>query len=225
MVSDKKKFIHSLIFPTLFLLVIWTVKITEIITDISFAGYGVYPLKAKGLIGILLAPLIHGNLNHILANTTPIFVLMTAVFYFYSRVAYKVFFISYIVSGFWVWVSARPAYHIGASGLVYAFAAFIVVTGIIKNNKNLMALSLAILFIYGSMIWGILPNEPHISWESHLMGMISGILLALYYKNEPLSWIHKIHVFKFKEYNNGNYLKISDLVEVNYEFKEKKRDA
>jgi len=221
MVSDKKKFIHSLIFPTLFLIVIWTVKLAEIITDTSFAGYGVYPLKVKGLIGILLAPLIHGDLNHILANTIPVFILMTAVFYFYSRVAYKVFFISYIVSGFWVWVSARPAYHIGASGLIYAFAAFIVVTGIIKNNKNLMALSLAILFVYGSMIWGVIPNKPHISWESHLMGMMSGILLALYYKNEPLSWIHQIPIYKFKEYNNGNYLKIGDLTEVNYEFKEK----
>ena len=221
MVSDKKKFIHSLIFPSLFLIVIWTVKLTEIITDTSFAGYGVYPLKAKGLIGILLAPLIHGDINHILANTIPVFILMTAVFYFYSRVAYKVFFISYFVSGFWVWVSARPAYHIGASGLIYAFAAFIVVTGIIKNNKNLLALSLAILFVYGSMIWGVLPNEPHISWESHLMGMMSGILLALYYKNEPLSWIHQIPIYKFKEYNNGNYLKIGDLTEINYEFKEK----
>jgi len=221
MVSDKKKFIHSLIFPTLFLIVIWTVKLIEIIMDTSFTGYGVYPLKLKGLIGILLAPIIHGDLNHILSNTIPIFILMTTVFYFYSRVAYRVFFISYIISGFWVWVSARPAYHIGASGLVYAFASFIVVTGIIKNNKNLMALSLAILFIYGSMIWGVIPNKPHISWESHLMGMMSGILLALYYKNEPLSWIHQIPVYKFKEYKNGNYLKIDDITQVNYEFKEK----
>lgn len=219
MVSEKKKLIHSLIFPTLFLLVIWLIKLTEIITDTSFAKFGVYPLKAEGLIGILVAPLIHGDLNHILANTIPIFVLMTTVFYFYSRVAYKVFFISFIVSGFWVWVSARPSYHIGASGLIYAFAAFIIVTGIIKNNKRLMALSLAIIFIYGSMIWGVLPNEPGISWESHLMGMMSGILLALFYRNEPLSWVHQIPIFRFKEYNNGNYLKIDDKTSVNYEYK------
>ena len=221
MVSDKKKFLHSLIFPSLFVLIIWVIKIFEITTDISLAKFGVFPLKIKGLIGILTAPLIHSNLNHLMANTIPVFVLMTSIFYFYSKVAYKVFFISYIVSGLLVWVSARPAYHIGASGLIYAFAAFVIVTGIIKNNKRLMALSLAILFIYGSLIWGIIPKEPHISWESHLMGMISGILLALYYKNEPLSWIHQIPVLKFREYNNGNYLKINDITEINYEYRKK----
>jgi len=221
MISDKKKFIHSLIFPSLFLLLIWAIKIIEIVTETSFSSFGIFPLKAQGLIGIFAAPLIHGDLNHILANSVPLFVLMTAIFYFYSRVAYKIFFISYIISGIWVWVSARPAFHIGASGLVYAFAAFIITTGIVKNNKNLMALSLAVIFLYGSMIWGVLPSAPNISWESHLMGTLAGIVLAIYYKNEPLSWVHKIQVYKFEEYKNGNYLKIDDIPKINYEFKEK----
>ena len=85
-----------------------------------------------------------------------------------------------------------------------------------------MALSLAVIFLYGSMVWGILPSAPRISWESHLMGTIAGIILAFYYKNEPLSWVHKIRIYKFKEYNNGDYLTLDDKPKINYEFK--KRD-
>lgn len=183
MKEEKKRFLYSLVFPVLFLIVIWMVKISEILLDIDFAFLGIYPLKAKGLIGIITAPLIHSDIEHLIANSIPILILGTGLFYFYNKIAYKVFFLSYFIANIWIWFGARQAYHIGASGLVYSFAAFLFFSGIIRKNVKLVAISLLVVFLYGSMIWGVLPIQPHISWESHLLGAIAGMMLAIYYKD------------------------------------------
>ncbi len=183
MKEEKKRFLYSLVFPALFLIVIWMVKISEILLDIDFAFLGIYPLKAKGLIGIITAPLIHSDIEHLIANSIPILILGTGLFYFYNKIAYKVFFLSYFIANIWIWFGARQAYHIGASGLVYSFAAFLFFSGIIRKNVKLVAISLLVVFLYGSMIWGVLPIQPHISWESHLLGAIAGMMLAIYYKD------------------------------------------
>lgn len=183
MKEEKKRLLYSLVFPTLFLIVIWMVKISEILLDIDFVFLGIYPLKAKGLIGIITAPLIHSDIEHLIANSIPILILGTGLFYFYNKIAYKVFFLSYFIANIWIWFGARQAYHIGASGLVYSFAAFLFFSGIIRKNVKLVAISLLVVFLYGSMIWGVLPIQPHISWESHLLGAIAGMILAIYYKD------------------------------------------
>ncbi|MFC2151437.1 rhomboid family intramembrane serine protease [Bacteroidota bacterium] len=184
MKEEKKRFFYSLIFPLLFLIVIWTVKTSEILLNLNFAFFGIFPLKAKGLIGILTAPLIHSDFEHLIANSVPILILGTGLFYFYNKVAYKVFFLSYLIANIWIWFGARQAYHIGASGLVYSFASFLFVSGVIRKSIKLMAISLLVIFLYGSMIWGVLPIQPHISWESHLMGAIAGLVLAFYYRDQ-----------------------------------------
>jgi membrane associated rhomboid family serine protease len=208
MITERKKFLHSLVFPSFFLFILWTIKFVEVFLDTDFHKLGIYPLKPEGLVGIIFAPLIHSNINHLISNSVSLYVLMIGVFYFYSRVSYRVFIFSYIITGFWVWISARPAYHIGASGLIYAFGAFLITSGIIKKDKRLMALSFIVIFIYGSMIWGVFPGNPQISWESHLLGMFSGILLAVFYKNEPLPWVEKIKVFKFEQYYSNDFWNI-----------------
>ncbi|MCB2196861.1 MAG: rhomboid family intramembrane serine protease [Bacteroidetes bacterium] len=184
MKEERKRFYLSMVFPLLFLLILWIIKISEVLLGTSFVFLGIYPLKAKGLIGILTAPLIHSDFGHLMANSVPLFILGTGVFYFYNKIAIKVFLLSYLLTNFWIWFGARQAYHIGASGLVYSFAAFLFFSGVIRKNIKLMAISLLVVFLYGSMIWGVLPWQPHISWESHLMGAIAGIVLAFYYRNE-----------------------------------------
>lgn len=184
MCEEKKRFYYSLIFPLFFLMIIWMVKIMEIVLNVDFAYLGIYPLKAKGLIGIITAPLIHSDLEHLIANSVPILILGSGMFYFYNKVAYKVFFLSYLIANIWIWLGARHAYHIGASGLVYSFASFLFFSGIFSRNIRLVAISLLIVFLYGSMIWGVLPIQPHISWESHLMGAIAGMVLAIYFRRE-----------------------------------------
>ena len=91
---------------------------------------------------------------------------------------------SYLLTGIVVWCVARPSYHIGASGLVYSFASFLFVSGIVRRNINLLAISMLVIFLYGSMVWGIFPYRPDMSWESHLIGLSVGVLLALYYRHE-----------------------------------------
>ena len=181
--NEKKKLFQSIIFPAIFLIVIWLVKITEITLDTDFVYLGIYPLQWRGLIGILTAPLIHADLRHLFDNSIPVFLLSTAVFYFYKPVALKVFFLTWIITGILVWLGGRSSYHIGASGLIYGFASFLFFSGIIRNSINLMAISLLVVFMYGGLIWGILPYDYKISWESHLFGALTGLSLAIVYRH------------------------------------------
>lgn len=193
MKEGQKRFYYSLIIPLIFIIIIWLVKLSEILLDIDLSFLGIYPLKMKGLIGIITAPLIHSDLEHLTANSIPILILGTGLFYFYNKIALRVFLLSYFIANIWIWFGARQAYHIGASGIVYSFASFLFFSGVIQRNVRLMAISLLVVFLYGSMIWGVLPIQPHISWESHLMGAIAGMVLAFYYrqygpKRKKYSW-------------------------------------
>jgi membrane associated rhomboid family serine protease len=182
--DEKKKFYYSLIFPTFFLFLIWFIRFTEVGLETSFVKFGVYPQKLHGLFGILTSPLIHADLKHLTDNSVPVFFLSLAIFYFYREIAYKIFFIVYFVSGFLVWIVGREAYHIGASGLIYGFASFLFLSGVIRKNVNLLAISLLVIFLYGSLVWGLLPYDYQISWESHLMGALTGIVLSAFYKDQ-----------------------------------------
>lgn len=182
--NDKKRILISFLFPFLFVLLIWLIKIIEVFTGSNFTHLGIYPLHPEGLIGIVTGPLIHGDWKHLFNNTFPVLFLSWALFYFYKDISYKVFFLIYFIGQFWLWFfNVRPAWHIGASGLIYGLAGFIFVSGIIRKNKNLLAISLLVVFLYGSLVWGVFPIEQHISWEGHLTGMVAGIILAFYYKD------------------------------------------
>ena len=188
-----KRFFISLVFPGLFVLLIWMVFIAEQTLDLDFFYYGLFPRRLNGLLGILLSPLIHGDIKHLVANTFPLLILTTGLFYFYRDLAFKVFFLSYLMTGLLVWLAARPAYHIGASGIIYGLAGFLTVSGLIRKHLGLIALSLIVVFQYGSMIVGVFPIEERISWESHLLGLSSGIALAFVYRKvgpqgESLFW-------------------------------------
>jgi membrane associated rhomboid family serine protease len=184
MSPEKRRFIHSLVFPTFFLFIIWAVKLIEFILKYDFSGLGIYPHKMMGLAGILTAPLIHKDFNHLSSNTISFYTLAVGLFYFYHKIAYKIFFLLYILSGIWVWFGAREAYHIGVSGVIYGISSFLFFSGIFKNDVRLLAISLLVVFLYGSMIWGVLPFDAQISWESHLAGMVAGLLLAFYFRNQ-----------------------------------------
>jgi membrane associated rhomboid family serine protease len=182
--TEKKRLKYSLLFPSFFIFTIWMVKISEVALDLDFSYLGIYPHQIKGLIGIITSPLIHQGFAHLFDNSVPLFFLSVAIFYFYRGISYRIFFIIYIVTGLLVWISGRSAYHIGASGLVYGYASFLFFSGIIRNNINLLAISLLIAFLYGSLIWGIFPFKSEISWESHLMGTVTGLAMAWIYRKE-----------------------------------------
>jgi membrane associated rhomboid family serine protease len=179
---EKRIFYHSLIFPAAFVFVFWIIEIMEQTLGISFVKLGVYPLHLKGLTGILFSPFIHSGFNHLISNSIPFFILMFMLIYFYRRISYRIFIQLYLLSGVCVWLSGREAWHIGASGVVYALAAFHFVSGIIRNDVRLLTLSVTVVFLYGGMVWGMFPINPDVSWEGHLWGAVSGVGLALYYR-------------------------------------------
>lgn len=179
---EKRIFIHSLIFPAVFILAFWIVEIIEQTTGLSFVKLGVYPLHLKGLPGIIFAPFIHSDFSHLISNSIPFFILLAMLVYYYRRISYRIFFMMYILAGLCVWLAGREAWHIGASGVVYALAAFHFVSGVIRNDTRLLTFSVVVVFLYGGLIWGIFPINPDVSWEGHLWGAISGIVLAIYYR-------------------------------------------
>lgn len=191
--SNKKRLVYSLVPWLLFVFVMASAYYLNYLYDLNYTVFGVYPRDASGLKGILFSPFIHGSLEHLGNNSLPILILGTALFYFYGKLGIKVIFVLYFLSGFLVWLSARESFHIGSSGIVYALAGFIFMSGILRREKSLIALSLLVAFLYGSLIWGIFPIKEHISWESHLWGGISGFVIAWYYRNEgpqrkPFEW-------------------------------------
>jgi membrane associated rhomboid family serine protease len=181
----RKKMLLSMLIPGVFVFVMWLVKIIEVLFDLDLSNFGIYPLSLEGLPGILFSPFIHANFGHLFNNSLPLFFLGTALFYFYSEIAIKVSLWTYFLTGILVWLAGRNAWHIGASGLIYGFASFLFFSGIIRKYFRLVALSLLIVFLYGSMVWGIFPNiYREVSWESHMLGFISGIVLAVWYRKE-----------------------------------------
>lgn len=173
--------------PALIVLIImWMVYWSDYLFVYDFHKLGVLPKTSNGLKGIFFMPWIHshGDIRHLLNNSIPTFLLLTLLFYSYREIALRVFLLSWFVTGILLWFFAQNngAYHIGMSGVIYALAAFLFTSGVLRKYLPLQALSLFIVFIYGSMIWGIFPTEQHISWEGHLSGMLVGVFLAFYYR-------------------------------------------
>ncbi|WP_317195157.1 rhomboid family intramembrane serine protease [Carboxylicivirga sediminis] len=183
---ELKKIKTAIIIPVFFLIITFSLKLLESLEGFSFVEWGIKPLSLAGLSGIILAPVVHSDWDHFFANAVPLFVLGTALFYFYRGIAIKVFVLIYLLTGLWVWLGGRDAWHIGASGVIYGLAAFLIVGGFIRNYIPLMAISLMVIFLYGGMIWGIFPvkwDVPY-SWESHLWGTVAGAVLAVIYRKK-----------------------------------------
>jgi len=181
----RKKLLLSMIIPGILITLMWLVKLTELAFGTDFYSYGIYPLATNGLRGIIFSPFIHADFKHLLNNSLPLFFLSVALFYFYSAVSVRVFILNYLLTGFLVWLAGREAWHIGASGLIYGLASFLFFSGILRKYFRLIALSLLIVFLYGSMVWGIFPGvNEGVSWESHMLGFISGVLLAIWFRND-----------------------------------------
>lgn len=177
------KFSYSvLIAPFLLVFSIWFVYWIEIRFGYNFNKYGVYPKTIKGLRGILFSPFIHSGTSHLFNNSVPLAVLTAALFFFYNKIALKILLFGMLATGFLTWIIARDSYHIGASGIVYLLFSFIFFSGIIRKHFRLIALSLAVIFLYGSMIWYVFPIKEKMSWEGHLSGFVVGLFFAIVYR-------------------------------------------
>ncbi len=203
------KFNNSvLIAPFLLVFSIWFVYWIEIKFGYNFTKYGIYPHTIKGLRGVLFSPFIHSGTSHLFNNSIPLAVLTASLFFFYNKVALRILFLGTLATGFLTWLIARDSYHIGASGVVYLLFSFIFFSGIIRKHFRLIALSLVVIFLYGSMIWYVFPIKEKISWEGHLSGFIVGLFFAIIYRKtgpQKPEYIHKQTDFDLQFDEDGNY--------------------
>lgn len=168
----------SFIVPSRFIFSMWVVFSLEFFLEVSFGVFGIYPRKFTGLIGIFAAPFLHGSMAHIISNTLPLLFLGTALYFLYDRIAKKVFLQCFFLTGILVWIFGRASYHIGASGLIFGLASFLIFFGLFRRDFKSLLISLIIFAIYNGLFYGILPTQPNVSWESHLFGALVGIYLA-----------------------------------------------
>ena len=187
--SDQKHFKFSnatLAIPLYFVLFLWVIFWFEMKYGYNFNKYGIYPRSFKGLRGIVFSPFIHGDIKHLYHNSIPLFVLLLALIYFYRSIALKILIYGTLISGFLTWVFARNSYHIGASGIIYLLFSFLFFSGVFRKNSRLIAVALVVIFLYGSMIWYILPVKEGVSWEGHLFGFLIGLIFAFIYRKKGL---------------------------------------
>ena len=184
--TDKRQFINAAFIPFIIGILMILSFVLEKGMDWDFHTAGVYPRRIESVWGIFTMIFVHADWSHLTNNVLSFTILCSFLYYFYRQLASKILIISYIFSGLILWVIGRDSWHIGASGLIYALAFFLFFSGVIRKHVPLIAISLVVALIYGSMIWHIFPWEVHdaISWEGHLAGGIIGIILSLYYRNE-----------------------------------------
>jgi membrane associated rhomboid family serine protease len=180
--------LEAIVYPTLILMVIWFSYLADYLTEFNATKLGVLPRTLEGVKGIVFMPFVHApkDFNHIINNSLPFLLLSSAVIYFYREIALKVIVLAWLFSGFGVWFFAvnHGSYHIGVSGVIYALASFVFVSGVLRKFLPLQAMALFVSFLYGGMIWGLFPTNERISWEGHLSGFIIGALLAYFYRKQ-----------------------------------------
>lgn len=183
--AEKRKLLLSMLIPFIVVSFMWLNLAAEKLLDIDLHILGIFPGRPSSLTGIFTSPFVHSGVRHLFNNSIPLLILGTALFYFYSQVAFRVLIWTTFVTGLAVWLTGRPSWHIGASGIVYGLASFLFLSGIIRRHIPLMALSLLVAFIYGEMVWGVFPGfRMDISWESHMFGAAAGAVLAVLFRSE-----------------------------------------
>ena len=226
-------------YPIAFVLLIWMVFWAEVRFGYRLNSLGVFPRTLSGLRGIIFSPFIHGSLEHLYHNSTPLLVLSAALFYFYRFIAWRVLLFGILLSVFLTWLIGSPGYHIGASGIIYVLMSFMLFKGLLSKNHHLTALSLIVVFLYGSMLWYVFPIKENMSWEGHLSGLLVGFIFALIFKTAIAKppkyiWEHEHYdesqdpfLQQFDE--AGNFVEtpkeeihtLDPSLEIRYNFKEK----
>ena len=224
MITERKKIYDAILFSFSFLLLCWAIFLFEESGVLEWKKFGLRPRTLEGIKGILSMHFLHGDYKHIGQNSLAFIVLNSFLFYFYRQIAFKVFIWIGIAGGALLWLWGGEGNHIGASLIIYGLAAFLFISGLIRDNEKLLRVSMFILFYYGSLVWWIFPIDPKISWEGHLAGMVIGLAAAVYYrKSGPKRKLYQWEIDELieGELNDGNSTSSSEGVEIKYHFQSK----
>ena len=174
--------LRTLVIPLYSVLFLWIVLLLDFRYNLHLVHYGIYPRTLTGLLGVIASPFIHRDITHLANNSLPFFIMLLTIFYFYGNIAFKILFQGTLLLGFLTWLIARPAYHIGVSGVVYLLVSFVFFSGVLSKNRRLIAISMIVVFLYGSLVWYMFPVKQDMSWEGHLSGFVVGIILTFKYR-------------------------------------------
>ncbi len=185
---ENKRIIYALFVPACFVILLWLIQLLEWGLNAHWYTWGIYPRHLNGLQGIFFTPLVHEGFSHLFSNTFPLLILGWCLFYFYTDIALRSFLLIWITSGIITWLIGRESWHIGASGLIYGLCFFLFFSGILRNYIPLIATSLLVAFLYGSIIWNMFPiveiMGENTSWEGHLSGAIAGTAYAILFRKD-----------------------------------------
>lgn len=162
-----------------FVALLWLVHLMNWGLDLDPRPFGLEPRDGWGLIGIVTAPLVHGDFAHLVANSVPLAAVGTVMLFLYPHSTLRVLPAVYLGTGAVVWLFGRDSVHLGASGLVYGLVSYVFFAGLLRRDRRAIAASLLVAFTYGTLAWGVLPVDPRVSWETHLAAGVIGLLLAL----------------------------------------------
>lgn len=215
--SNFKLKANVIVIPLSIIFLIWFIYYLEIRFGLNFNKYGIYPRSFIGLRGILFSPFIHSDSTHLTNNSIPLMMMLGGLYYFYQKIANKVLIAGLVLTGLLTWVMGRTSYHIGASGIIYFLVSFIFFSGIFRKYYRLIALSLIVVFLYGSMVWYIFPMEERISWEGHLSGFLVGFIFAYVFRKkgpQPESFKYTENpAFENLFDENGNFIETTETTE------------
>jgi len=158
---------------------IWLVWLGAWALGWNMDDLGIRPRDARGLIGILSAPFVHASFEHLMSNTLPLGLLAALTLYAYPRATRYALPIIWLASGLGVWLWARPALHVGISGVTHGLMFFLFVMGLLRRDRLGIAIALLVFFLYGGILMTVLPREPQVSFEYHLFGALAGIVAAI----------------------------------------------
>lgn len=183
-VPDRDRLFYALWSTAFFLVLVWGVYWINELYALNWRRFGNHPREWDAWHGIFTFPFLHGDLKHLWNNTAAFTTLNGLLFYFYRSIALKTWWTLFLLSGTGLWICAAGGNHIGASGLIYALASFLFVSGVIRRSALLLRVSLVVAFLYGGMVWWMLPIDQHISWEGHIAGAVSGVITALWLRKQ-----------------------------------------
>lgn len=181
-----QKILLAFALPAFLLFILYTLRTMESVMGWDFTTWGIYPGEMKGIMGIFTSPLVHADWEHLSTNTLPLLFLLWCLSYFYRDLGIGILFFIWIVSGILTFIIGKPGWHIGASGIIYSLAFFLFLSGILRKYIPLVALSLLITFLYGSLVWNMFPQFASVttSWEGHLGGAVAGIAAAILFRHK-----------------------------------------
>lgn len=156
----------------------WVLEIVDIVLRGALDGLGIRPLQAEGLWGVLFSPLLHGSIPHLISNTGALIVLGVLIAWITGR-WWLITAGIWVLTGLGTWLIGGPGtLHIGASGVVYGYAAFLITYGVLSRRFVALLAAVLTVALYGGIVFGLLPVNPHISWQAHVMGAVAGVVVA-----------------------------------------------